>query len=37
LGTPDDIAGLVAFVVSPRGRWLQGETIEMDGGEIPAI
>jgi 3-oxoacyl-[acyl-carrier protein] reductase len=37
LGTPDDIAGLVAFVVSPRGRWLHGGTIEMDGGEIPAI
>ena len=36
LGTPDDIAGLVAFVVSPRGRWLHGETIEMDGGETPA-
>jgi 3-oxoacyl-[acyl-carrier protein] reductase len=37
LGTTDDIAGLVAFIVSPRGRWLHGEAIDMNGGEIPAI
>jgi 3-oxoacyl-[acyl-carrier protein] reductase len=36
-GTVDDIAGLVAFIVSPRGRWLHGETVDMNGGEIPAI
>ena len=33
-GTPADIAGLVAFIVSPRGRWLHGATIDMDGGEV---
>jgi 3-oxoacyl-[acyl-carrier protein] reductase len=36
-GTPDDIAGLVAFMVSPRGRWLHGATIDMDGGEVRAL
>jgi 3-oxoacyl-[acyl-carrier protein] reductase len=36
-GTPEDIAGLVTFVVSPRGRWLHGATIDMDGGEVPAL
>jgi 3-oxoacyl-[acyl-carrier protein] reductase len=36
-GLPEDIAGLVAFIVSPRGRWLHGATIDMDGGEIPVL
>jgi 3-oxoacyl-[acyl-carrier protein] reductase len=36
-GTPDDIAGLIAFMVSPRGRWLHGATIDMDGGEVRAL
>jgi 3-oxoacyl-[acyl-carrier protein] reductase len=36
-GTVDDVAGLVAFIVSPRGRWLHGEAIDINGGEIPAI
>jgi NAD(P)-dependent dehydrogenase (short-subunit alcohol dehydrogenase family) len=31
-GAPDDIASLTAFMVSPRGRWLHGTTIDMDGG-----
>jgi 3-oxoacyl-[acyl-carrier protein] reductase len=36
-GTPGDIAGLIAFMVSPRGRWLHGATIDMDGGEVRAL
>ena len=36
-GVPEDVAGLVAFIVSPRGRWLHGATIDIDGGEIPTI
>jgi 3-oxoacyl-[acyl-carrier protein] reductase len=36
-GKPEDLAGLIAFMVSPRGRWLHGATIDMDGGEIPAL
>ena len=34
LGTTDDLAGLIAFMVSPRGRWLHGATIDIDGGEV---
>jgi 3-oxoacyl-[acyl-carrier protein] reductase len=36
-GTPADIASLVAFIASPRGRWLHGATIDMDGGEVRAL
>jgi 3-oxoacyl-[acyl-carrier protein] reductase len=36
-GTPEDIGGLVAFLVSPRGRWLHGATIDMDGGEVKGM
>jgi 3-oxoacyl-[acyl-carrier protein] reductase len=32
-GTPQDIAGLVRFIVSPRGRLLHGAAIDMDGGQ----
>jgi 3-oxoacyl-[acyl-carrier protein] reductase len=31
-GEPEDIAGLVAFVLSPAGALLQGAVIDMDGG-----
>jgi 3-oxoacyl-[acyl-carrier protein] reductase len=36
-GTPEDIGGLIAFMVSQRGRWLHGATIDMDGGEVPSL
>jgi 3-oxoacyl-[acyl-carrier protein] reductase len=36
-GRPDDIAGLVAFIASPRGRWLHGATIDMDGGQVEPL
>jgi len=36
-GTPEDIAGLIAFMVSRRGRWLHGATIDLDGGEVPTV
>lgn len=36
-GMPEDIAGLIAFMVSPRGRWLHGATVDMDGGEVRAL
>lgn len=32
-GTPEDIAGLVRFIVSPRGRLLHGASLDMDGGQ----
>ena len=36
-GTPEDIGGLIAFMVSARGRWLHGATIDMDGGEVKGM
>jgi 3-oxoacyl-[acyl-carrier protein] reductase len=32
LGTPEDIAGLVAFLVSPQGEWVNGQIIRVNGG-----
>jgi 3-oxoacyl-[acyl-carrier protein] reductase len=32
VGEPEDIAGLVAFILSPPGRLLHGSLIDMDGG-----
>ncbi len=37
LGTTDDVAGLIAFMVSERGRWLHGATISLDGGEVKTL
>ena len=33
-GTPEDVAGMVKFIVSPRGRLLHGTAIDIDGGQI---
>ena len=32
LGTPDDVADVVAFLTSEQGRWVTGQTITVDGG-----
>ena len=32
LGTPDDLAPVIAFLVSPEARWLRGQVIVVDGG-----
>lgn len=31
-GTPEEIADLIAFLVSPQAGWITGETIAIDGG-----
>ena len=36
-GSPEDIAGLMAFVVSPAARWLTGSVLRMDGGEVKSL
>jgi NAD(P)-dependent dehydrogenase (short-subunit alcohol dehydrogenase family) len=37
IGEPEDIAALVAFVVGPEGRFLQGSLIDMDGGATKTV
>jgi 3-oxoacyl-[acyl-carrier protein] reductase len=32
LGTPEDLAGLVAFLVSPQGEWVNGQVMRVNGG-----
>jgi NAD(P)-dependent dehydrogenase (short-subunit alcohol dehydrogenase family) len=32
LGHPDDIAGMVAFLVSDDGEWVNGQVLSVDGG-----
>jgi len=32
LGTPRDVASLIAFLVSPEGRWVSGQLLHADGG-----
>jgi len=32
LGTPEDVAGLVAFLCSDGASWITGETVRVDGG-----
>lgn len=32
LGTPDDAARLVDFLLSPEGRWISGQLLTSDGG-----
>jgi 3-oxoacyl-[acyl-carrier protein] reductase len=37
IGEPEDIAGLVAFIVGPEGRYLHGALIDADGGATKTI
>jgi 3-oxoacyl-[acyl-carrier protein] reductase len=32
LGTPEDVANLIAFLLSPAGSWINGQLIKSDGG-----
>jgi len=37
LGTPDEIAGLVAFLASPWGAYITGSTFHVDGGRRASL
>jgi 3-oxoacyl-[acyl-carrier protein] reductase len=37
IGTTEDIAALVALLVSPRGRYITGTAIQVDGGLLRAV
>lgn len=36
-GAPEEIAELMAFLVSPGARWMTGSTLRMDGGEVKSV
>ncbi|MFD5034599.1 SDR family oxidoreductase [Streptomyces sp. NPDC058405] len=36
-GWPEEIAELMAFLVSPAARWMTGSTVRMDGGEVKSV
>jgi 3-oxoacyl-[acyl-carrier protein] reductase len=36
-GEPEEIAELMAFLVSPGARWMTGTSLRMDGGEVKSI
>jgi 3-oxoacyl-[acyl-carrier protein] reductase len=36
-GTPEEIAELMAFMVSPAAKWMTGASVRMDGGEIKGV
>jgi NAD(P)-dependent dehydrogenase (short-subunit alcohol dehydrogenase family) len=36
-GQPQEIADLMAFLVSPASRWMTGSALRMDGGEVKSV
>lgn len=36
-GEPEEIAGLMAYLVSKQARWLTGASVRMDGGETKGV
>jgi len=34
IGTPDDIANVVGFLSSDKGKWITGQNIIADGGIV---
>jgi 3-oxoacyl-[acyl-carrier protein] reductase len=36
-GQPEEIAELLAFIVSPAVKWMTGSSVRMDGGEVKGI
>jgi NAD(P)-dependent dehydrogenase (short-subunit alcohol dehydrogenase family) len=34
LGSPDDIAGMVAMLLSEDGRWINGQVFNVNGGAL---
>src|SRR3954467_15817445 len=35
-GTVEDLGSFIAFLFSPRGRWLHGASIDIDGRQVPS-
>jgi 3-oxoacyl-[acyl-carrier protein] reductase len=36
-GKPEEIADLMAYLVSPAAKWMTGSSVRMDGGEVKSI
>jgi 3-oxoacyl-[acyl-carrier protein] reductase len=36
-GQPEEIAELIAFLLSPGAQWLTGSALRMDGGEVKTV
>jgi 3-oxoacyl-[acyl-carrier protein] reductase len=36
-GQPEEIAELMAFLVSPGAKWMTGSSVRMDGGEVKGV
>jgi 3-oxoacyl-[acyl-carrier protein] reductase len=36
-GKPEEIAELMAYLVSPAAKWMTGSSVRMDGGEVKGI
>jgi 3-oxoacyl-[acyl-carrier protein] reductase len=36
-GEPEELAELMAFLVSPGARWMTGSALRMDGGEVKSV
>ena len=34
---PEEIAELMAFLVSPQAKWMTGSAVRMNGGEIKGV
>jgi 3-oxoacyl-[acyl-carrier protein] reductase len=37
LGTPEEIADLMAYLVSPGAKWMTGTAVRIDGGEVKSV
>jgi 3-oxoacyl-[acyl-carrier protein] reductase len=36
-GKPEEIADLMAFMVSPAAKWMTGASVRIDGGEVKGV
>jgi 3-oxoacyl-[acyl-carrier protein] reductase len=37
MGTPDEVAEVALFLASPHARWITGQTIAVDGGQLLGV